>query len=213
MNPYKVLGIKKNASQDQIVKAYRKKARQYHPDRNPGNTEEAETKFKEVQLAYECLSDPLSRKHYDNTGEVKPTKSIDDALFNILGNTFQHILKAVFEFQLVPGCLDLLGAMLERLRLTELEMKDDVKEITKALDQIRDIKKRITDKNGQLLKIVEMEEAATEGMLDKVKERLERIDAARAYINDMDYNSQVAKANKHIRDQKFSGFMIAFGNS
>jgi molecular chaperone DnaJ len=61
---YEVLGVKKTAGQDEIKKAYRKLARQYHPDANP-NDPKAEEKFKEVSSAYEVLSDPDKRKHYD----------------------------------------------------------------------------------------------------------------------------------------------------
>jgi molecular chaperone DnaJ len=61
---YKVLGVDKKASADEIKKAYRKLARQYHPDRNPGD-EKAEERFKEVQGAYDVLSDADKRKQYD----------------------------------------------------------------------------------------------------------------------------------------------------
>jgi molecular chaperone DnaJ len=61
---YKTLGVKKDASEDEIKKAYRKLARQYHPDRNPGD-KEAEEKFKEVSAAHDVLSDPEKRKEYD----------------------------------------------------------------------------------------------------------------------------------------------------
>jgi molecular chaperone DnaJ len=61
---YKALGVSKKASQDEIKKAYRKLARKYHPDRNPGD-EQSEERFKEISAAYDVLSDPEKRKEYD----------------------------------------------------------------------------------------------------------------------------------------------------
>jgi molecular chaperone DnaJ len=64
---YKTLGVSKKASEEEIKKAYRKLARKYHPDRNPDDAA-AEEKFKEVQGAYDTLSDPEKRKEYDAGG-------------------------------------------------------------------------------------------------------------------------------------------------
>jgi len=64
---YDTLGVSKSATADEIKKAYRKLARQYHPDRNPGDAS-AEEKFKEVQHAYDVLSDDDKRKQYDRFG-------------------------------------------------------------------------------------------------------------------------------------------------
>lgn len=64
---YEVLGVNKNASEDEIKKAYRKIAIKYHPDRNPGN-KEAEEKFKEAAEAYDVLHDNQKRQQYDQFG-------------------------------------------------------------------------------------------------------------------------------------------------
>ncbi len=64
---YKTLGVGRKASQEEIKKAYRKLALQYHPDRNPNN-KEAEEKFKDLNEAYQVLSDPEKRSHYDRLG-------------------------------------------------------------------------------------------------------------------------------------------------
>ena len=64
---YKTLGVSKKATDEEIKKAYRKLARKYHPDRNPGD-EAAEEKFKEISAAYDVLGDPEKRKEYDEGG-------------------------------------------------------------------------------------------------------------------------------------------------
>lgn len=67
---YEVLGVSKNATAEEIKKAYRKLARQHHPDANPNNKEEAEAKFKEISEAYVVLSDPEKRAGYDRFGHA-----------------------------------------------------------------------------------------------------------------------------------------------
>lgn len=64
---YKILGVDRKASEDEIRKAYRDLAKQYHPDRNPNN-KQAEERFKEINEAYQVLSDSTKRQHYDRLG-------------------------------------------------------------------------------------------------------------------------------------------------
>jgi molecular chaperone DnaJ len=83
---YSVLGVKKDANEQEIKKAYRQLAHQYHPDKNPGN-KEAEEKFKELSAAYEVLSDSTKRQQYDTYGSTKPNQPPVDMgdIFNNLG--------------------------------------------------------------------------------------------------------------------------------
>jgi molecular chaperone DnaJ len=82
---YDTLGVAKGASADEIKKAYRKLAAKYHPDKNPGDAS-AEEKFKEVQNAYDVLSDAEKRKSYDSFGDPNGRRGFDPRNFGGGGN-------------------------------------------------------------------------------------------------------------------------------
>jgi len=96
---YKILGVSRNATEDEIKKAYRKMALQYHPDRNPGN-KEAEEKFKLASEAYEVLRDPEKREIYDHYGieGLKGTGFTGFRGFEDIFSTFSDIFDDFFGF-------------------------------------------------------------------------------------------------------------------
>jgi molecular chaperone DnaJ len=96
-DPYEVLGVSRNATAEEIKKAYRRLARKYHPDHNP-NDSTAEEKFKEVKKAYDILSDPGKRQQYDNygfTGDEQPGAGGFGG-FGGFGFNFEDIFESMF---------------------------------------------------------------------------------------------------------------------
>jgi len=88
---YSVLGVPRNASDEDIKKAYRKLAMQYHPDRNPGREKWANEKFKEINEAYGVLGDPQKRRQYDQFGIAGDIGDIFGSPFT--KTTFEEIMR------------------------------------------------------------------------------------------------------------------------
>ena len=88
---YKILGVPRNASDDDIKKAYRKLAMQYHPDRNHGKEQWANEKFKEINEAYGVLGNPERRKQYDQFGTVGDIGDIFSS--QTTQTTFEDLMK------------------------------------------------------------------------------------------------------------------------
>ncbi len=101
---YQVLGVPKNATEEQIKKAYRKLAMQYHPDRNPGKEQWANERFKEINEAFGVLGDPEKRKQYDQFGTAGNIGDIFGSPYT--RTTFEDLMKDFGGSGLGLGFLD-----------------------------------------------------------------------------------------------------------
>ena len=135
---YAILGVPRNASQEEIKRAYRRLALKYHPDKNPGNRE-AEEKFKEISEAYEVLSDPEKRAIYDNYGYsglrssgYKGFEDIGD-IFKTFSDIFEEFFGFTFDRGSEPHPID--GADLS------YELVLDLKDVFKDKDVTIEIQK------------------------------------------------------------------------
>ncbi len=86
-NPYEVLGVSKSATHDEIRKAYKKLAKEFHPDKNPDN-DQAITRFKEIAEAYEILGDEEKRAHFDRYGSTQGQRPFTNPEFDFFNSFF-----------------------------------------------------------------------------------------------------------------------------
>ncbi len=94
---YQILGVPRTADAAEIKKAFRKLAKQYHPDQNPDNPKKAEAKFREINEAYEVLSDPEKRRQYDRYGTVDNTIGSVGSTPNADIDDISEMLRGIWE--------------------------------------------------------------------------------------------------------------------
>ena len=140
MNPYEVLGVDSVATPATIKKAYRKLAAKHHPDRG-GDAE----RFKEVQAAYECLSDPIRRRRYDETGDsANPGAAGIDPSIVVLHQLLQQAMA-----QIDVDRVHLIEAMRSGVKVKRDEFVVEKAAIETRRARIERTIKRVTKKSGE----------------------------------------------------------------
>lgn len=136
MDLYKILGIKKGASDKEVKEAFRKRAQKVHPDRKGGNEEE----MARLNLAYQTLSDPEKKERYDTTGSVIPPTPIRHEAIQILVKIMDDITEAMQEGDLIKKTWEIVTSNMVVLTQTKGVL-------VKKLAYIKKVKTKIELKN------------------------------------------------------------------
>lgn len=166
MNPYEILGVSKDASQKEVSDAYKRRAKQTHPDKEGGDHEE----FVKVSLAFEILSNPEKREYYDRTGQTdQQSIKAEDILGNILGNLVvqwdiedvKHtdiIVKITFavsrEKRKYTDMLDMITKEMEKLDEMEKRIVSDSPFFKIFIEKARNKAKIMTDECDLFVKLI-----------------------------------------------------------
>lgn len=185
MNPYDILGVPNNASDEQIRQAYKSLAQHHHPDK--GGNEEL---FKQIKFAYEILSDPLKRREYDRTGEYTHRPSIRDETLEQLSRLFFDVLsKANIEQD------DILLTLRVETRNIREHVQKDINACSDYIVRLSKVKKKIKKKNNGdniLAGIVEKQIESRNRELEMFMRRIHVCDQMIEVLEDYQYGDTIA---------------------
>ncbi len=204
---YDVLGVKPDATQDEIKKAFRAKAKECHPDHHPGDKEK-EAAFKRLSTAYSVLGDPELRRRYDLTGE---SPEID----NMLGESYSLIILTFRQLKDAAGddifFIDPIASMKDALSHGQSEAERHVRGLEKKNERNDKLIGKLSHKTGGrtsfLHSALAEENRKNELEIDKVKHQVEVIKKAQTILDE--YSFTVEKRKTNVTDRR-SGFGLDF---
>ncbi len=190
-NPYRILGVKRQATAEEIRRAYRRLSLEFHPDRKPGDRA-AEARYKEIQNAYEVLGDPERRRHFDETGEVGRRAAFSDAFINVMqviAWAVENGLKFGWQNKInLPEC-----DFLELIRVPLLSARKDCQENLRLIDAceatLKKASTRITiDGENVFDEVIALHLHLIKRDRAAVQTKLERVDGALEYLSKCRYH-------------------------
>lgn len=198
---YDALGVKPDASQAEIKKAYRTKAKEAHPDQ--GGTREA---FDRLLHAVNVLTDPDRRRHYDETGDDQGKVVIDFALAKAL-EFISLTLRGIIGKEKEPERIDIIGRLHENIRSKRADLGDDLKACDEFLRRAGKIVKRFKSKRGhnQIQRLLELEMASVENDKIALTAKLAEMDKAEEIVANHTFDQILELAPPNYRPQSFGG--------
>jgi DnaJ-class molecular chaperone len=181
MTHYETLGVGKNASAEEIKRAYREKMQKAHPDKNQGgNHEEAVA----IQQAFEVLSDPERRKRYDETGDDSAVPSIDVAARGVIVGLFRMCMDKV------PESVDLIDLVRQQIAENHIHMRAEIVTASIRIAQLRRRQQRIKYKGAEknfLDEAIETEIAKVEAKRNVIELSMRAGDRAIELLDEFEY--------------------------
>lgn len=190
MNPYHELGLPPDATEEEIRRAYRKRAAETHPDHHPERTAE----FKLVKLCYDVLSDPQRRQQYDETGSTEEAAP-ENAALSELANVWELVVQQSLQQGHDVERVDLMDRVRKALKNNIAGMTKDLADMdasAKSLEQVRKRIKRPRRRNqgNMLVKFVEQNLAKIAMNQAKCRQCIEVAEAALEMAEDYDYRCE-----------------------
>lgn len=146
---YKILGVQRNAGPATVEKAFRKRAKETHPDRNPGDPTAAE-RFQQVKLAGDVLRDPERRKRYDESGDTSaaPANDRQRQVVGIVLDVFRAVVQPLVKSEARLEQVDIVQGMRQQLEQFLVEADGAIKAGKKSLKRFNIIAERMKLKDG-----------------------------------------------------------------
>lgn len=193
---YDKLGVSPDATQDQIKKAFRKKAKDLHPDKNPGDKKKEE-EFKEIAQIYDTLSDPNARRRYDTDGNAMNTETF--VRQEALGVVISHVLMIILKKGESIFSTEIFKEISQVLKTDGFDHLDKIKAIKKEAKKIDKILSKIVHKHGENSFLHQAITAEKNKMLMSISEhklKIKILKAAKIIVKEYRFNSDPLDINK-----------------
>lgn len=198
MTYYETLGVSKDATPEQIKRAWRKKCREHHPDREGGSAD----RMQAVNKAYECLWDPERRANYDRTGEDITGPSLDDVVRNEVIGLFSAVADSTAESGLLAAARRMVSGRKSHFEMDQMAAKQRQRWLEKKRGKIR-VRTKTSDLYAEVIngKLAELQ-----SKLEMLAKQIEVCVAIDRYLDDyesVDDEVPVEKSIKFMLPQHF----------
>lgn len=211
MDPYKELGVKKKATAAEIKKAYRKKARQTHPDHG-GNVED----FHKVQSSYLILSNPKSREKYDETGEIDEDEAIismHDFIFGVFNELLESMYSQTHGVIKIALTVDIIKGLKKIMRDMQSAMQEESNTLENKAKYYKAIANRLSKKSKGPNLFSEMlmdKHNRAVKQVDHIKTKKAEIDRALVIVDDYIFEPLPAETPVGFPDDNNVDSMASF---